>query len=257
MPADDRFTAMSLNVWNTQRWPAREAPLRSLLTRRPDVLCVQELRPPVEEVISSALSGHARITTDEPAWTVEGNIWWDADRFALLAHGAAPFGAIEPDRRLLWVRLRHAGTGEALVVANVHLTWLGGSDEVTTGVNPRLAQTQQVVGLLDEVAGDGPCLIMGDLNDPAVPARVLRDAGFSDAWSALGVVPAATFPAFPLSTEGSRRPPHLPASTLDWQFHRGAVAPQMTEVVDQPWRGIAPSDHRPVLTLYRLTSEQE
>jgi len=151
------------------------------------------------------------------------------------------------------VRLAHRPSGVELVVATVHLTWLGGSDEVDTGLNPRLAQTRAVVDVLDDVAGDGPCLVMGDLNDPAVPPRVLRAAGFVDAWGALGVVPPATFPAFPLSTDGSRRPPHLPPSTLDWQFHRGAVEPVMTEVVDQPWRGVAPSDHRPLHTLYRLT----
>lgn len=251
-PPDVTFTAMSVNLWNTQRWPAREVPLRSLLARSPDVLCVQELRPQLGSVIDEELPGHHRVVGEERGWTHEGNVWWDTARFARLGHGASPFGAVERDRRVFWVRLAHRATGSEVVVATVHLTWLGGSDEVETGVNPRLAQTREVVRVLDDVAADAPCLLMGDLNDPAVPARVLRRAGFEDAWSALGVVPPATFPAFPLSTEGSRRPPLLPASTIDWQFHRGSVAPVMTEVVDQPRRGVAPSDHRPLHTLYRL-----
>ena len=249
---EDRFTAMSVNLWNTQRWPARDAPLRALLARSPDVLCVQELRPQLGGVIDEELARHRRVVGSERAWTHEGNIWWDTSRFAHLGHGASPFGAMERDRRVLWVRLCHLSTGVEVVVATVHLTWLGGSDEVETGLNPRLAQTREVVRILDDVAGTEPCLVMGDLNDPAVPTRVLRSAGFDDAWSALGVIPTPTFPAFPLSTEGSRRPPLLPASTIDWQYHRGAVRPEMTEVVDQPWRGVAPSDHRPLHTLYRL-----
>lgn len=252
MVLDDRFSALSINLWNTQRWPDREAPVRALLARGPDVLCVQELRPPIAATIDQGLPHHARVVATGRGWTHESNVWWDARRFTAVAHGAEPFGAVEPDRRVFWVRLAHRPTGSEVVVATVHLTWLGASDEVVTGLSPRLAQTREVVRVLDTIAGDGPCLVMGDLNDPVVPPRVLREAGFVDAWSALGVVPPATFPAFPLSPEGTRRPPLLPPSTLDWQFHRGAIGPIMTEVIDQPWRGIAPSDHRPLLTLYRF-----
>jgi endonuclease/exonuclease/phosphatase family metal-dependent hydrolase len=203
-------------------------------------------------VIDEALPGHDRAEGTERGWTHESSIWWDRGRFARLDQGAEPFGAVEPDRRVFWVRLAHRASGVELVVATVHLTWFGASDEVRTGLNPRLNQTREVLHIMDDLAGEGPCLVMGDLNDPVVPPRLLRDGGFTDAWSALGVVPPPTFPAFPLSPEGARRPPHLPPSTLDWQFHRGALTPVMTEVVDQPWRGIAPSDHRPLHTLYAL-----
>jgi endonuclease/exonuclease/phosphatase family metal-dependent hydrolase len=249
-----RVTAMSLNLWNTQRLEARTPPLRALLARSPDLLCVQELRPELVTIVDEALPGHRRVLDSEPrGWTHEGTIWWDSDRFELLEAGAEPFGAVERTRRLWWVRLRHHGARQDLVVATVHLTWLGGSDEPLTGVNPRLAQTRAVVAALDaHLAPQEPVLLMGDLNDAVVPTRVLREHGYADAWESLGVVPPATFPAFPLNGEGSRRAPHLPPSTLDWQFHRGPIRPLMTEVVDQPWRGIAPSDHRPVMTLYAL-----
>jgi len=249
------FTAMSVNLWNTQRWPTRETALRMLLARQPDVLCVQELRPTLGSFIDAELPGHRRVVADGRGWTHEGNVWWDTRTFAPMGHGASPFGAIERDRRVFWVRLRHLATDRELVVATVHLTWLGASDELETGRNPRLEQTREVVRVLDDVAGAAPCLLMGDLNDAVVPTRVLRGAGFADAWGALGVTPQPTFPAFPLSGEGSRRPPHLPASTIDWQFHRGPVRPLLTEVVDQPWRGVAPSDHRPLHTLYAFDSD--
>jgi hypothetical protein len=48
----------------------------------------------------------------------------------------------------------------------------------------------------------------------------------------------------------------LPPSTIDWQFHRGSLRPLMTEVIDRPWRGVAPSDHRPLHTLHALLDGQ-
>ena len=247
-----RFTAMTLNLWNTQRWPAREAPLRALLGRSPDVLGVQELRPAVADAIDGALPHHARVDDPFPGWSREGGLWWDVRSFTEVGHGAADHGAVEELRRLFWVRLRHLATGRELVVATVHLTWIGATDEPDSGLSPRPAQTRAVVAALAAIAGPDAHLVMGDLNDPVVPVRILRAAGYVDAWAALGVQPPPTYPAFPVDGDGSRRPPLLPTSTLDWQFHRGPIRPVMTEVVDQPWRGIAPSDHRPVMTLYEL-----
>ncbi len=249
---DHRLTAMTLNLWNTQRWPARELPLRALLGRSPDVLCVQELRPALAAVIDAALPHHHRVHDGFRGWEDEGNVWWDARRFEELAHGATDHGGVEELRRLFWVRLRHLASGREMVVATVHLTWVGATDEPTTGLSPRPAQARAVVAALAALAGDGPCLLMGDLNDPVVPVGEFRTAGFVDSWGALSVQPPPTFPAFPLDGGGSRRPPLLPPSTLDWQFHRGPARPLMTEVVDQPWRGVAPSDHRAVMTLYEL-----
>jgi endonuclease/exonuclease/phosphatase (EEP) superfamily protein YafD len=249
-----RFTAMTLNIWNLQRWPAREAPLRRLLERGPDVLCVQELRPSLATLIDGALPEHRRVTDALTGWSHEGNIWWDTRHFSLVEYGAEHYAAIEPDRRMFWVRLLHQAAQQELVVASVHLTWLGGSDEVTTGNNPRLPQSQAVAAALDRIAGEGVCLIMGDFNDPAVPPRVLREAGLLDAWQELGVVPPPTFPAFDVNEEGSRRAPFVPPTTLDWQFHRGPVRPVMTETIDAPYRGVAPSDHRPLMTLYELAT---
>ena len=39
---------------------------------------------------------------------------------------------------------------------------------------------------------------------------------------------------------------------IDFQFHRGPVRPLTTEVVDFFADGMAPSDHRPVVTTYQL-----
>lgn len=247
-----RFTVMTLNVWNTERLEARQAPLATLLGRSPDVLAIQELRPEVARLIGRALPDHHAVTDALEGWSTEGNIWWDARRFTRRSHGAADYGAPEFERRVFWVRLQHAEGGEEIVIASVHLTWPGGADEPLHGRNPRLMQMRSIVAALDEIADGLPVLLVGDMNDQVVPPRVAREAGYRSSWDALGTMPEATYPAFPKGEESSRRPPFLPPATFDWQFHRGPVRPLLCEVIDQPWRGVAPSDHRPVMVLYEL-----
>lgn len=247
-----RFTVMTLNVWNTERLEVRQAPLATLLGRSPDVLAVQELRPEIARLIERTLPHHACVSDPLPGWTSEGNLWWDTRLLEGRSHGAADYGAPEFDRRLFWVLLHHLESGQELVVASAHLTWPGGGDEPLQGRNPRLAQMQAIVDAIDAIADGLPVVLMGDMNDPVVPPRVARTAGFASSWDALGTMPTATYPAFPKGDESSRRPPFLPPATFDWQFHRGAIRPLLSEVIDQPWRGVAPSDHRPIMTLYEL-----
>jgi len=247
-----RLTVMTLNVWNTERLEVRRAPLEALLSRSPDVLAVQELRPEVARLIERALPRHRCVADPLPGWTSEGNLWWDERILEERSHGAADYGAPELDRRRFWVRLHHLASGLDLVAASAHLTWPGGGDESLQGRNPRLAQMQAIVDALDAIAGGLPVVLMGDMNDQVVPPGVARAAGFTSSWDALGTMPPVTFPAFPKGDESSRRPPFLPPATFDWQFHRGPIRPLLSEAIDQPWRGVAPSDHRPVMTLYEL-----
>jgi endonuclease/exonuclease/phosphatase family metal-dependent hydrolase len=248
-----RFTAMTVNLWSPDDWTARTGALRSLLGRSPDVLSVQKLEPPVLRVIDDCLPDHLRVHDTGDGWASESNIWWDPTRFAHREHGAEPFGALEPQRRLFWVRLSHVTSEHEVVVATVHLTAAGVTDEIDSGLNRRVGQARAVVAALDEIAGPTTCLLMGDLNDSALAPAILRRGGFEDAWSALGVVAPPTFPAFAMAVDGSGRTPLLPHGTFDWQFHRGAIEPLMTETIALPGRTTSPSDHRPLESLYRLT----
>jgi hypothetical protein len=39
---------------------------------------------------------------------------------------------------------------------------------------------------------------------------------------------------------------------LDWMLHRGPIQPMTGDVADSHLDGMPPSDHKPVLTTYRL-----
>ena len=52
-----RFVICTYNLWNVERWPQRQEPLRQFLEHHvPDVLCVQELRPDTCRFIDGVLA---------------------------------------------------------------------------------------------------------------------------------------------------------------------------------------------------------
>lgn len=247
---------VTYNLWGDAFWPQREPALRSFLTLRdPDLLGVQELRPASRQVIDEALPGHDRVDDDEfPGWSVEGNIWWRRELYDLVEYGAEDVGMREPQRRLFWVRLRPRcfESGPALVFATAHFTWPGNKQEVEDDRNPRVEQARRTAEALTRIAGDDACVFVGDLNDHTRPIRVLREAGFHDAFGALGSTSPITHPVIPLpSNEDTQLSAHL-LKTLDYQFHRGPITPRLSEVVDFFHNGLAPSDHKPVVTTYTM-----
>lgn len=255
---DTSLVAMSLNLWSEERWPAREPALRRLLTLRPpDLLAVQELTPSTAKVIDDVLVGHDRVHDDLPGWLAASNLWWDRQRYRLLEHGTVPIGGREPLRELFWVRLELRGTVHSVLAATAHFVWSGDAAELTTGHNPRLEQTRRCVAALDELDNGGPCLFMGDLNDAVHPVKILRRAGFQDAATALGGLPQPTHPAVPSGRDHDGWPAFQTPMVLDWQFHRGPIRPRMTEVVDLFAGELAPSDHKPVVTLYALDRDTD
>ena len=92
---------------------------------------------------------------------------------------------------------------------------------------------------------DEPVLFMGDLNDYVHPIRILREDGFVDSFSGLGRTSPITIPAMP-TAKGTPQ-------TIDWIFHKGALRPMTSEVVDFFAGDIAPSDHKPVLATYSIS----
>lgn len=255
----DRLVVMTHNVWADTRWPEREAALRSLYeVRRPDILATQELRRATMAVIDEVLAGHARVDDPFEGWRVESNLWWDAARFERLEHGAEDIGHAEATdrdvlRRLFWVRLRSRETGRRLLVSTAHFTWPGTPREKEASINPRIDQSRRAAQSLVSVAGADPCLFMGDLNEHFHPVRILREAGFMDSFGYLGALSPATHPAVPTAQPGPGwRSTHDTPVVIDWQFHRGAIRPDVTEVVDYYEEELAPSDHKPVVTAYRL-----
>jgi endonuclease/exonuclease/phosphatase family metal-dependent hydrolase len=245
-----RFVACTYNLWKDHRWPEREQPLRQfMLLHQPDILCVQELCPPSRDLLDRVLTTHQRVDDPFEGWTTEGNIYWNQVLFKLVQYGAEELGMLERRRRLFWVQLqpRFADT-PTLWITTAHYTWPGNSQERQDQINIRTTQAHNTVKALDQLtARSAPLLFMGDLNDYYSPLKVLREeAGLMDCFTALGRIPQITRPTFPTDA-------HTPA-VIDWMLHRGPLQPMSCEVVDFFVGDVAPSDHKPLLTTYRLLS---
>ncbi|WP_053207618.1 endonuclease/exonuclease/phosphatase family protein [Jiangella muralis] len=148
--------------------------------------------------------------------------------------------------------------GTSFVYATAHLTWPGHPQERADDVSPRVEQARNVVAALDRLAGDGPCIFTADVNDYARPLWVLREAGFADAFAALGRSSPITHPVVPLVGPGRGwAAPEPVAKAIDWQFHRGPLRPRCAEVVEFFHEGVAPSDHKPVVVTYTLPDKEK
>ena len=242
-----RFVACTLNLWGDMRLPEREPALRTFLSASvPDLLGVQELTPGLLSILESALPDHERVREEIPlGWTGESNLFWARDRFRALEHGAEPFGALEPNRRVFWVRLAPwENEARTLLFATVHLTACLYEPETSTGQNPRPGQATTAADSLLRVARpDEPVLFLGDFNEDELTFWRMERAGFSEVNAALGRSPQATSPSFPL-------PDRMPAVD-DWIYFRGPIHPMSIDVARCASPGLPPSDHRPVLATFR------
>lgn len=247
------LVVMTHNIWADNRWPDREAALRGLLqARRPDVYCAQELRPATRDVIDDVLDRHDRIHDEGRGWSHESNIWFDATRFKAVEHGSADVGIatddIHRDRALFWTRLADADAdGASVLIATAHFAFPGTAEELQEHRNPRIRQCEATAVALSDLAGpDEPLVFMGDLNESWHILRIMHARGFADSFTALGVTPSPTWPTVPTWNR-----PTAPW-VIDFQFHRGPIRAMTTEVVDFFAGDIAPSDHKPVVTTYRI-----
>ena len=247
-----RVNVVTYNLWNTERWPARGPALARFLAHlRPDVFCVQELRPETRDFIDTRLPRHTRVDDPATGWHTESNIWWNTDLFELVGHGAVDIGHLEPDRRLFWVRLR--ADEVTFVVATTHLTWQGNDEERRTGVSPRRTQTARCIAALAELAPPGePVVCCGDFNDPVTPMGYFRAAGYLASHAALAQGAEATQPAVP-----SQQPDGVATcQPLDWMFANATARPIATAVPKVYAEDLPPSDHWPIQTIYELAPRE-
>lgn len=253
------FVSMSYNIWGHHYLPERMPALRSVFdTRAPDLLSVQELREESRLLIDRVLSGHRRVDDPMPGWACESNIWWRDEMFELEEYGAEQIGhemENEQHRRLFWVRLRQRNAPDSppLVYSTAHLTWQGNAKEREDQVSPRVGQARRVAEELDRLSPEGPCIFTTDINDVARPIAAMREAGFTDSFSALGTMSGPTHPAMPLLNNDKDLAP-VPAvnKVYDFQFLRGPIRSRCSEVVEFFHRRIAPSDHKPIVAVYTM-----
>jgi endonuclease/exonuclease/phosphatase family metal-dependent hydrolase len=245
-----RLSIITYNIWNTERWPEREPSLRAFVrTFKPDVLCLQELRPETRDSLDDAMPAYDRVRDDFPGWLKESTIYWRADSLEEVEHGAEDVGLIEPDRRLFWVRLQADQRSGTLLVATVHLTYQGHPAETESGRSPRVLQTRRIISALRGLAReDEPVILTGDLNDPYLPMRMLLAAGYPNCFAGLGIPTEPTHPSYPTAGVAPRHA----AQTIDWivsNQHARAVAAQVPHFYHGD---LAPSDHWPVLAVYEI-----
>lgn len=250
------FVSMSYNLYGDNRLTERVPALRSLFaTRDPDLVSVQELRAESRSMIDQVLPGHQRVHDADAGWTAQSNIWWRDEIFALEEYGLESIGHdldAEKDRGLFWVRLRvrDAPEAPALVYGTAHLTaqWKDRAE-----VNPRTGQIRRIIAELDRVASASPCIFTTDINDVERPVMALRDAGFTDSFSALGTISPVTHPVAALaSPQSQQRSVPVISKVYDWQFFRGPLRSRCCEVPDIVYPGIAPSDHKPVVATFTI-----
>lgn len=251
-----RFSVMSYNLWNTLRWDERRPALEAFFAHhRPDLLMLQELRRETRDALDGWLSEHRRVQDEDlKGWTCESNLYWRDELFEYEDHGAEWVEHLEPERRLFWVRLkpRHE-VGGTLLLAMVHLTWVGNPTEKAGGPSPRPKQAEMVVDSLMRLRRpDEPLLLGGDMNDAHHAIRLLRESGLEYLQALLGRFPEVTWPALPTGTPAVvRGAPHSPEA-IDWILVDGPLQVLGAEVIDYHHNDIAPSDHKPVLGFCEL-----
>jgi len=247
-----RLAIVSCNLWMTERWPQRAPALEKFLdVYAPDVLCVQELMPETRTFIDHVLKTHERVDDALRGWTVESNIWWNAALLEHLEHGAEDVQMQEEHRRLFWARLKLRGGQRSVFVSTAHLTAPGKEPEASTGNSPRVAELQRIGGALGRLVKDGePAFFMGVMNDARHPQRLLKQAGFTSCFAALGVQSPPTFKCYPTADVAPGEPSISEAIDLIVaNRHARAVAASVPNFF---FNGMAVSDHWPVQAVYEV-----
>jgi endonuclease/exonuclease/phosphatase family metal-dependent hydrolase len=248
-----RLSFMTYNLWKTERWRARAPALEKFLALyAPDVLCVQELHRTTQKVLDKILREHDRVHDTFCGWTSESNIYWNTAFFKKVEHGAEEVGHLEPKRRMFWIRLQLQMHG-TIFVATAHLTPPRHPTEAKTGRSPRVRQLKRIVSKLERlVHEDEPAFFMGDMNDARHPQPILKEAGFTSCFAALGVQSPHTFHCYPTVNIKAGEPTVTEAIDL---IVANKPARAIAASVPQYYGGdIAPSDHWPVHAIYELVT---
>ncbi len=247
-----RISLATYNRWNTNPWPLPAPALEQFVQLfRPDILCLQELRAETQAFLDETLPGHSRVHDAFAGWTCEGNIYWNAELFQEIEHGAKDVGIVEEQRRLFWARLELKGQERTILVGTAHYTYQGHYKEIETGYSPRVEQARRTVAALQRLArADEPVFFMGDLNDPVHPKLLLSQAGFDSCFARLGMPCPSTFPCHPTAdiTPGDTRA----SQTIDWLVSNQHARPIACHVPHCYHGDVAPSDHWPVLAVYEI-----
>ncbi|NLW50238.1 MAG: endonuclease/exonuclease/phosphatase family protein [Candidatus Brocadiaceae bacterium] len=233
------------NHWDLRR----EACAEVMRSRRPDVICCQEVRPEQYVDLREALPEFDTYALPERPGSRDGvnALFWRRDRFELacgsgywLSETPHVPGSKSWDSKYIrlanWVRLVERATKRELRVVSTHLDNVG-----------QTARERQASLVNEDAAAypaDYPQVLAGDMNASATnPAiETYRRAGWRDACDGFSEAGPGhrTYHAF------GANPPDWP-ERIDWIFVRGPLRSTEAQIVRDTPGGRYPSDHYFVL----------
>jgi len=146
-----------------------------------------------------------------------------------------------------------------LVVASVHLRWMGTRTEKNQGVSTRRADFASILSELQVTAAAeeaSAAFLGGDMNDPYHPADVALLNGWRDCWYDVDGLGQFTYPAFFDPHRFGHVSGQRAQVTFDWIFmNRGlrSIQPEVIETV-RTAKKIPFSDHKPVAATLELVA---
>lgn len=229
----------------------------------------------ISKTILQALPTHKPVATNiakVPGWDNEGNIFYHANRFKLKDKTAIDIGQKEKDRRLFIAILVCIETNTEFMVSTAHFTWQGHVAEYETDMNVRKDQARRATEVLSECNPMSiPVIFGGDLNESFWPKRIFENSDFKDCFEALGLPVRPTHPTRPSLAHEERNAD----AALDWLFFwndpdddegKRSELKVLLSTVIKDMRGLSsddpderkllavqPSDHMPVMAVFRLT----
>ncbi|GAB5536429.1 MAG: endonuclease/exonuclease/phosphatase family protein [Rubricoccaceae bacterium] len=233
--SDAALRVMSFNIrLNTESdgenaWPHRIEAVERIM-QDADVVGVQEALPGMIETLDARLDGWARIGVgrDADGGGEYSAIYYRTDRLELttgdtfwLSKTPEVPGSKDWDaaitRIATWGTFRDRASGDELTIINTHF------DHV--GQTAREQSAQLIVDRFDQLAGDGPVVLMGDFNvtpnNPVYPV-LTESTGLSDAFLASATLPtgvAGTWNGFGRDE---------PVRRIDYVFVRGLAVQSFT-----------------------------
>lgn len=256
MSCNVRVTGLEADEVPLRRWDDRkEYMVECIVSRRPDIVCMQEVVYDSYAYCRERLKGYTALGFEGPEmdpytegyhYISKNVIFYDSRRFEKVAEGcywlsktphiggSLSWGSARA-RHCTWVRLRDRRSGVEFRVLDVHLDHI--SDEA------RLAQIEMVIEESAQYDASMPQIMCGDMNCTrfSEPMTRLRASAWSDVFETLnGEVEAGyTYHGW----KGEARPKKPGKGRIDYIFVAGECRGETFDIHKDCKQGMYPSDH--------------
>lgn len=227
--------------WKEHR---REATMTVIQSRKPDILCLQEVGPGQLVDFKQAFPGYEsfgfvdpKSDTNPPRFSsIRNVIFYDSRRYSMISQGkywlsekpqitASRFDKTRIARHVSWVRLKDQVTAVEFRMLNTHFNLTQPARQFEADVLVKEAA---------QYPDDFPQLAAGDFNAeaPSPEIQTLLKAGWSDTNDFVSKES--------IGSEGNFVPLKR---KIDYIFYKGPVRPLTAELIREAPGGIEPSDH--------------